>query len=189
MLHRACETGLRWANLKIAVNVSPGQFRDPAFALHVQSVFRKTGMDPSRVTLEMTEGYFIQNPARARAAMTKLRQLGVRIALDDFGSGFSSIGYLRQFGFDRMKIDKSLVRALEEGGRSAEAMQATVALAKALDMPVTAEGVESEDVARQLQISGCDELQGYFFGQPMSADAMDQLYFKSNGGSGRALRG
>ncbi|MDE1157670.1 MAG: EAL domain-containing protein [Neorhizobium sp.] len=188
VLHRACETGLRWEGLKIAVNVSPGQFRDPAFALHVQSVFRKTGMDPARVTLEMTEGYFIQNPARARAAIAKLRHLGVSIALDDFGAGFSSIGYLRQFGFDRMKIDKSLVKALEEGGRSAEAMQATVALAKALDMPVTAEGVENENLARQLQISGCDELQGYFFGQPMSVEEMDRHYFQQPG-SGRTLRG
>lgn len=176
VLHRACETIARWPELKLAVNISPGQFRDPAFALHVGSVFRKTQTDPSRITLEMTEGYFIQSPDRARAALAKLKQLGVKIALDDFGSGFSSVGYLRQFGFDRMKIDKSLVHALEEGDRAIDMLNATVALARSLDIPVTAEGVETEAQALQLRITGCDELQGYLFGKPMSVEEIDGIY-------------
>ncbi|CDZ56494.1 putative bifunctional diguanylate cyclase/phosphodiesterase [Neorhizobium galegae] len=176
VLHRACETLTLWPELKLAVNISPGQFRDPAFAVHVASVFRKTGADPSRITLEMTEGYFIQNPERARAALAKLKQLGVKIALDDFGAGFSSVGYLRQFGFDRMKIDKSLVHALEEGGRAVDLLQATVALARSLEIPVTAEGVETEAQAIQLRLTGCDELQGYMFGKPMSSQEIDIIY-------------
>jgi diguanylate cyclase (GGDEF)-like protein len=176
VLHRACETVRQWPDLKLAVNISPGQFRDPAFAVHVGSVFRKTMTDPGRITLEMTEGYFIQNPERARAALGKLKQLGVKIALDDFGAGFSSVGYLRQFGFDRMKIDKSLVSALDEGGRAADLLQATVALARSLEIPVTAEGVETEEQAMQLRLSGCDELQGYFFGKPMASEEIDTLY-------------
>jgi diguanylate cyclase (GGDEF)-like protein len=176
VLHRACDTLRHWPGLKLAVNVSPGQFRDPAFATHVGSVFRKTNTDPSRITLEMTEGYFIQNPDRARMAITMLRQLGVKIALDDFGAGFSSVGYLRQFGFDRMKIDKSLVNALDEGGRAIDLLQATVALARSLCIPVTAEGVESKDQAIQLRLTGCDELQGYFFGKPMPAEDIDAMY-------------
>ncbi len=176
VLHRACETLALWPELKLAVNISPGQFRDPAFALHVASVFRKTGADPSRITLEMTEGYFIQSPDRARAALAKLKQLGVKIALDDFGAGFSSVGYLRQFGFDRMKIDKSLVHALEEGGRAVDLLQATVALARSLEIPVTAEGVETEAQALQLRLTGCDELQGYLFGKPMSSEKIDAIY-------------
>lgn len=176
VLHRACETLALWPELKLAVNISPGQFRDPAFAVHVASVFRKTGADPSRITLEMTEGYFIQSPERARAALAKLKQLGVKIALDDFGAGFSSVGYLRQFGFDRMKIDKSLVHALEEGGRAVDLLQATVALARSLEIPVTAEGVETEAQAMQLRLTGCDELQGYLFGKPMSSEKIDAIY-------------
>jgi diguanylate cyclase (GGDEF)-like protein len=180
VLHRACETIRQWPELKLAVNISPGQFRDPGFAVHVGSVFRKTAIDPARITLEMTEGYFIQNPERARAAMTKLRQLGVSIALDDFGAGFSSVGYLRQFGFDRMKIDKSLVQALDEGGRAADLLQATVALARSLEIPVTAEGVETQSQALQLRLTGCDELQGYFFGKPMAAEEIGQIYMARN---------
>ncbi|WP_117195743.1 putative bifunctional diguanylate cyclase/phosphodiesterase [Rhizobium terrae] len=175
VLHRACETIASWPELKLAVNISPGQFRDPAFAVHVGSVFSKTKTEPGRVTLEMTEGYFIQNAERARAALAKLKQLGVKIALDDFGAGFSSVGYLRQFGFDRMKIDKSLVHALDEGARAVDLLQATVALARSLDIPVTAEGVETEEQAIALRLSGCDELQGYLFGRPMSAEEIDAI--------------
>ncbi len=176
VLQRACETVQQWPGLKLAVNISPGQFRDPAFATHVEAVFRKTGTDPSGITLEMTEGYFIQNPERARMALTTLRQLGVKIALDDFGAGFSSVGYLRQFGFDRMKIDKSLVNALDEGERAIDLLQATVALARSLDIPVTAEGVETRQQAVQLRLTGCDELQGYFFGKPMPAEEIDAIF-------------
>ena len=176
VLHRACETVAQWPELKLSVNISPGQFRDPAFALHVASVFRKTDTDPSRLTLEMTEGYFIQNPARARAALAKLKHLGVKIALDDFGAGFSSVGYLRQFGFNRMKIDKSMVHALDEGGTAMDTLQATVALARSLNIPVTAEGVETKNQALALRLSGCDQLQGYLFGKPMSAEEIDAIY-------------
>lgn len=176
VLHHACQTISHWPELRLSVNISPGQFRDPAFAVHVGAVFEKTKVDPARVTLEMTEGYFIQNPERARAMLAKLKRLGVKIALDDFGAGFSSVGYLRQFGFGRMKLDKSMVHALDEGGRAVEMLQATVALARALDIPVTAEGVETESQALALRLSGCDELQGYLFGKPMSADEVDAIY-------------
>lgn len=176
VLHRACETVRRWPGLKLAVNISPGQFRDPDFAMHVASVLQKTKTDPAQVMLEMTEGYLIQNPERARASIAKLKRLGVKVALDDFGAGFASVGYLRQFGFDRMKIDKSLVRALEDSDRAGEMLQATVALARALDMPVTAEGVETEAQALQLRLTGCDELQGYFFGRPVAVEEIDALY-------------
>ena len=125
--------------------------------------------------LEMTEGYFIHHPERAQAVIEKLQQIGLSIALDDFGSGFASTGYLRRFGFDRMKIDKSLVVALEEGGRSLEMLTATVALARSLGMPVTAEGIETEDQAVILQICGCDELQGYLFSKPLDAAGIHEL--------------
>ena len=118
----------------------------------------------------MTEGYLIQNPQRARQSIDRLKALGVKIALDDFGSGFSSIGYLRQFGFDRMKIDRSLVIGVNDE-RQREMLQATVALARSLDIPVTAEGIETEEQAISMRLFGCDGLQGYLFGKPVTSDA------------------
>ena len=175
MLRRACTQAMSWPDLKVAVNVSPGQFRNPAFAEHVGAILAEVGMCPSRVTLEVTEGYFIQNPARARGSIDALKALGVEIALDDFGAGFSSVGYLRQFGFDRMKIDRSLIAMLDDGGRARDMLQATVALARALEIPVTAEGIEREEQAMILHLCGCDELQGYYFGKPMGAEAISQM--------------
>jgi diguanylate cyclase (GGDEF)-like protein len=169
VLRRACEAAMGWPGLRVAVNVSPSQFRNPAFADYVRYVLTQTGIEPERVTLEITEGYIIQNPKRIRGAIDRLKSLGVKVALDDFGSGFSSIGYLRQFGFDRIKIDKSLTMGVLEGKSARDMLQATVALARSLDIPVTAEGIETEEQGIAVRLFGCDELQGYFYGKPMSA--------------------
>ncbi|POO54781.1 putative bifunctional diguanylate cyclase/phosphodiesterase [Agrobacterium rosae] len=170
VLRKACHEAVAWPDIKLAVNISPVQFRNPLFAAQVLSILEEHDIAPSRVMLEMTEGYFIHHPERAGAAIEKLKQIGVSIALDDFGSGFASIGYLRRFGFNRMKIDKSLVVALDEGGRSLEMLTATVALARSLGIPVTAEGIETEDQAAILHLCGCDELQGYLFSRPIPAE-------------------
>ncbi|WP_165217654.1 putative bifunctional diguanylate cyclase/phosphodiesterase [Affinirhizobium pseudoryzae] len=175
VLKTACTTLKDWPGLALSVNVSPGQFRDPAFVSRVGKVLEETKIDPSRLTLELTETYFIQNPQRARKTLDLLRQTGVKIALDDFGSGFSSVGYLRQFGFDRIKLDKSLVDSVGENARAVEMLRATVALARSLDMPVTAEGVESEAQAIALRQAGCDLLQGFLFGKPMGAEDIAHL--------------
>lgn len=175
VLRTACTTLKDWPGLALSVNVSPGQFRDPAFVSRVGKVLEETGIDPSRLTLELTETYFIQNPQRARKTLDLLRATGVKIALDDFGSGFSSVGYLRQFGFDRIKLDKSLVDSVGENARAVEMLRATVALARSLDMPVTAEGVESEAQATALRLAGCDLLQGFLFGKPMVAEDIAHL--------------
>ncbi len=167
VLRKACEAARHWPDLRVAVNVSPGQFRNPAFADYVRSVLSSTEIEAERVTLEITEGYIIQNPERTRQSIERLKRLGVKVALDDFGSGFSSIGYLRQFGFDRIKIDRSLTMNVLEDNRAREMVKATVALARSLDIPVTAEGIESEAQGRALEDFGCDELQGYFYGKPM----------------------
>lgn len=178
VLHKALEQLKTWPSLKLSVNVSPGQFRDPDFVDHVAAVFEETGIEPGRVVLEMTETYFIQSPERARHALERLRKFGLRIALDDFGAGFSSVGYLRQFGFDRMKIDRSLVQALDRGHRAVEMLQATVSLARSLGIPVTAEGVETEQQAVILRLAGCDQLQGYLFGRPQSAADIDAFMMR-----------
>ena len=175
VLRKACETAKQWPGLAISVNVSPGQFRNPAFTDYVRYVLKQTEIEAGRVTLEITEGYMIQNPQRTRQSIERLKGLGVKVALDDFGSGFSSIGYLRQFGFDRIKIDRSLVMDVDQGKRQREMLQATVALARSLDIPVTAEGIETEAQAVAMRLFGCDCLQGYLFGKPMAADHITAL--------------
>ncbi|MBO9197324.1 EAL domain-containing protein [Rhizobium sp. 16-449-1b] len=170
VLRKACETAKQWPELRIAVNVSPGQFRNPAFTDYVRYVLRQTEIEAKRVTLEVTEGYMIQNPKRTRQAIEQLKTLGVKIALDDFGSGFSSIGYLRQFGFDRIKIDRSLIMDIEHSESQREMLKATVALASSLDIPVTAEGIETPEQADIASQFGCDTLQGFFFSRPVSAE-------------------
>ncbi|MBX5221195.1 MULTISPECIES: bifunctional diguanylate cyclase/phosphodiesterase [unclassified Rhizobium] len=175
VLRKACETAKQWPELNVSVNVSPGQFRNPAFTDYVRYVLKQTEIEASRITLEITEGYMIQNPQRTRQSIERLKGLGVKVALDDFGSGFSSIGYLRQFGFDRIKIDRSLVMGVNEDKRQREMLQATVALARSLDIPVTAEGIETEGQAVAMRLFGCDCLQGYLFGKPAAAERITEM--------------
>jgi diguanylate cyclase (GGDEF)-like protein len=175
VLRRACDAARNWPGIGISVNVSPAQFRNPYFPEQALSIIATAGIAPSQVTLEITEGYFIQNPGRAKQVMDRLRAGGVKIALDDFGAGFSSIGYLIRFGFDRMKIDRSLTEAADQSTKGGAMLQATVALAASFDIPVTAEGVETATQASFLHMCGCDHLQGYHFGKPMTEKAMSEL--------------
>lgn len=175
VLRSACFALRQWPDITLSVNVSPGQFRDPAFVGRVGDILQEADIDASRLTLEMTETYFIQNPARARQTLDMLRDMGIKVALDDFGAGFSSVGYLRQFGFDRIKIDRALVEGVADSQRDAELLHATVALARSLDMPVTAEGVETQAQAEALKIAGCQLLQGYLFGKPSGQEQITQM--------------
>lgn len=182
ILRRTCEQAKYWPGIDVAVNVSPAQFGHPGFISEVITILSETGINPGRVIFEVTEGYFIRDPERARDMIAQLKEIGIRVALDDFGSGFSSVGYLRQFSFDRIKIDRSLVEraALETGGR--ELLQATVALARSLDLPVTAEGIECEEQALVVRLCGCDELQGYYIGRPGPAEAISAFIENSRTG-------
>jgi len=167
VMREALRVTRTWPQIGISINISPAQFRNPFFIPNVTRLLDESGIRPASVTLEVTEGYFIHNPAHARGTIEALNALGVRIALDDFGAGFSSIGYLRQFGFDRLKLDRSMINALEDIPRGREMLQATLALAAALEIPVTAEGIETEEQALFLRLCGCDQLQGYFFFRPV----------------------
>ncbi|MFL5018707.1 MAG: EAL domain-containing protein [Rhizobium sp.] len=187
VLRKACETAKQWPNLNVSVNVSPGQFRNPAFTDYVRYVLKQTEIEAGRITLEITEGYMIQNPQRTRQSIERLKGLGVKVALDDFGSGFSSIGYLRQFGFDRIKIDRSLVMGVNDK-RQREMLQATVALARSLDIPVTAEGIETEEQAIAMRLFGCDCLQGYWFGKPMTSDLITEMLNEQSAAQPEARR-
>lgn len=169
MLRTSIEHAKNWPDLALSVNVSPIQLCNPEFAAEVISVLQELDFNPNRLTLEITEGVLMTNPDQARRSIDQLKRVGIKFALDDFGCGYASIGALRQFGFDRMKIDRSLVWALDEGANGADVLRATISLATALRIPVTAEGIETTRQAAILRDAGCDQLQGYLMGRPMSA--------------------
>ncbi|MDO9415262.1 putative bifunctional diguanylate cyclase/phosphodiesterase [Pararhizobium sp.] len=175
VMREALQAARQWPQLPLSLNVSPAQFRNPYFLMRAAAMIEDSGIDPARITMEITEGYVIQNPARARDTIDALKRLGIKIALDDFGAGFSSIGYLRQFGFDRMKIDRSMITALDAFPKAGDMLQATIALASAFEIPVTAEGIETTRQANLLRLYGCDQLQGYLFSRPVPAEQITQL--------------
>jgi diguanylate cyclase (GGDEF)-like protein len=175
VLRRACEDAKRWPNLKVAVNVSPIQFRHKDFVASVTRVVERSGIDPTRLEIELTEGVVVDDADAAEVAMMELRALGVRLALDDFGTGYSSLIYLRRFAFDKIKIDRSFLESMEPTGESAILVHSVVHLGRALGLTVTAEGVETKEQHRFLQAVGCHELQGYLFSKPVPPDDIDRM--------------
>lgn len=172
VLARACHDLLAHNDLKLSVNISPAQFRDPEFENKVSSVLKSSGFPPSRLQLEVTETYVLEKPERARAAIANLKALGTAVALDDFGTGYSSIGYLRRFNFDTIKIDKSLAGLVDDDDQAAALVGGTIRIASALGMTVIAEGVETERQMKLLRLAGCDQLQGFYFSEPMPLSSL-----------------
>lgn len=173
LLRLAIDEARRWPAIGLSVNLSPLQLCLPDFAGMVAALLETKGFDPHRLTFEVTETVFIANAEQARQTIAALRAIGVRFALDDFGCGYASIGALRRFGFDRIKLDRSLVAALDAEASGAEVLDATIQLAGALHLPVTAEGIETPAQADSLRLAGCEQLQGYFLGRPVSASEID----------------
>nr|WP_271606013.1 bifunctional diguanylate cyclase/phosphodiesterase [Bradyrhizobium sp. CCBAU 11434] len=169
VLMEACREAASWTEpLRIAVNVSAAQFRRENLDAHVRKALRESGLAPSRVELEITEGVLIEDIARAKNTMQSLKALGVQIALDDFGTGYSSLSYLEAFPLDRIKIDRSFVMALGQSDRSLAIVRAVIGLAHGLGLPVLAEGIETDAQMSLLLKEGCDEMQGYLIGRPRS---------------------
>ena len=175
VLRRACQDLLPLSDLKLSVNISPAQFRDPEFENKVAGVITGSGFPAHRLQLEVTETYVLENPDRARAAIVNLKGLGTAVALDDFGTGYSSIGYLRRFNFDTIKIDKSLAGLIDTDEQAAALVGGTIRIASALGMAVTAEGIENEKQMKLLRLAGCDQLQGYWFSEPMPIEDLRSL--------------
>lgn len=175
VLRRACEDLEPFADLKLSVNISPAQFRDPEFEEKVASVLAITRFPATRLQLEVTENYVLENPERARAAINNLKTLGIAVALDDFGTGYSSIGYLRRFNFDTIKIDKSLAGLVDNDDQASALVGGTIRIASALGMTVVAEGVENEKQMKLLRLAGCDQLQGFWYSQPLPIEALMAL--------------
>ncbi len=174
VLRRACLDARRWPSLRIAVNVSPVQFRQRGFVEQVAAILAATGIDPARLDLELTEGVLIQDAEQAEDVIMNLRALGIRMGLDDFGSGYSSMIYLRRFAFDKVKIDRAFLQSLETSGEGAIILEYIISLGHALGLSVTAEGVEHSEQVEFLKTLGCDELQGYFYSPPLSAREIDE---------------
>jgi diguanylate cyclase (GGDEF)-like protein len=170
VLQEACRRAHEWPeNIRVAVNVSPMQFRNPALNRVILQALANGGVAAQRLELEITESIFLDNSCDTAKMLHRLRKLGVRISLDDFGTGYSSLSYLRTFPFDKIKIDKSFVDDIGRESSAAAIVQAIVDLANALGMETTAEGVEHEDQFQQLRAQGCSSIQGYLLGRPVNA--------------------
>jgi len=172
VLRTACLEAAHWPeNVRIAVNISPIQFANPALPGIVMSALAAAQLPAHRLELEITEGVFLNDDAATDAMFARLKAIGVRFALDDFGTGYSSLGYLRKAPFNKIKIDQSFVRgAAVPGNRNAAIIRAIVALADSLDMETTAEGAETADEIALIRSLGCSHIQGFIFGKPMVPD-------------------
>ena len=164
--------GLR---LTVAVNRSPLQFNEPRPPELVMDVLAQTGLPPSRLELEITEGALMENTEAMLASLQALHANGVCIALDDFGTGYSSLAYLTRMPISNIKVDRCFFNGLLEGGESEAIVRAVLAMAHSLGMRVTAEGVETIGQARALKAMACDCLQGYYFSRPVDAAAISRL--------------
>jgi diguanylate cyclase (GGDEF)-like protein/PAS domain S-box-containing protein len=166
VLRRACAAAAKWPeHIKVAVNLSPLQFRTGSLLATVQEALALSGLAPKRLELEITETLLLEKSDHVLATLHALRALGVRISMDDFGTGYSSLSYLRSFPFDKIKIDRSFVRELDANADSQAIVRAIVSLGASLGITITAEGVESESDLARLKAEGCNEGQGYLFSQ------------------------
>ena len=175
-LREACREAVSWPRpLTIAVNVSPIQFHHGDLPSLVHTILLETGLAPARLELEITEGVLINDFSRALSILRRLKALGVQIALDDFGKGYSSLSYLHSFPFDKIKIDRTFISDLEQNHHSTAIVRAVIGLGHSLEIPILAEGVETESQRAFLVREGCDEIQGFLAGRPFPIDRYAEL--------------
>ena len=159
-------------HLKLAVNVSPVQFRDPTLAEQILKLLSATGFPANRLEIEITEGSLLEDREQVLTIIESLKNVGVRISLDDFGTGYASLAQVNSLPLDRIKIDKSFITTIVRSQRTAEIVNTIASLGHTLDVPISAEGVESEQIRAALERFGCSEAQGWLFGRAVSADAV-----------------
>jgi diguanylate cyclase (GGDEF)-like protein len=171
LIRQALEDAKEWdPDLTLSVNISPVQLRDPWFAQKLLHLLVESGFPPARLEVEITESCLHENIAPVRSIVSSLKNQGIRISLDDFGTGYSSLSQLNSLPFDRLKIDRSFVSELSGSGEGKSLVEAIISLGKGLSLPVTAEGIENDDVLGQLKTMGQMKGQGYLYGQPEDAD-------------------
>ncbi len=178
VMHKACEEARNWPDhVKVNVNVSPEQLLEPGFHEEVVEALAATGLRPERLEIEVTESIFLRDATIARTALEQVMALGCSVALDDFGTGYSSLGYLRKLRFSTIKVDRTFVQGAAQGAAESLAIiNAVVAMCKSLDMSTTAEGVETAHEAELIRNLGCDKIQGFYFGRPMTAEDALKLF-------------
>lgn len=178
--HEACSQHQAWSSdgldITIAINVSPLQFRQQAFAEKLRAIIADTGMDPTRLEVEVTESAVMDSVDDAVEILNKIKSLGVKVALDDFGTGYSSLSSLTSLPLDKLKVDQSFVRRIESDQASRAVTQAIIALGRSLHLHTVGEGIESEDTLNYLQEHGCNQAQGFWFGEPMPAQEFMRWY-------------
>jgi diguanylate cyclase (GGDEF)-like protein/PAS domain S-box-containing protein len=189
ILREACREAASWSTpLQVAVNLSPAQFMHGDLVSLVHSILLETGLAPDRLELEITEGVLIEDFDRGLALLRRLKALGVRISMDDFGSGYSSLSYLQAFPFDKIKIDRAFVMNLGRNPQSAAIIRAVIGLGHGLEMEIVAEGVETQEQLDFLAGVGCDVVQGYFIGKPLPIGQYAGLVGRSGGGATEPAR-
>jgi EAL domain-containing protein (putative c-di-GMP-specific phosphodiesterase class I) len=190
ILREACREAASWSKrLAIAVNLSPVQFRHGDLASTVHSILLETGLSPDRLQLEITEGVLIDDFSRAISILRRLKSLGVKIAMDDFGTGYSSLSYLQKFPFDKIKIDRSFVSNVQSNPQSATIIRAVIGLGRGLNLPIVAEGVETQGELDFLTEEACDEIQGYLVGRPAPIDLYADLVGRRHRSNVSAIAG
>jgi diguanylate cyclase (GGDEF)-like protein/PAS domain S-box-containing protein len=188
VLREACREAASWSRpLQIAVNLSPIQFRHGDLAGLVHSVLLETGLAPTRLELEITEGVLVEDFSRSLSILRRSKTLGVRIAMDDFGTGYSSMSYLQSFPFDKIKIDQSFISNVKSNPQSAAIVRAVIGLAHGLNLPVLAEGVETKQQLDFLATESCDEVQGYLLGRPHPIAEYSDLIGHDGAAAGKRL--
>jgi EAL domain-containing protein (putative c-di-GMP-specific phosphodiesterase class I) len=180
VLEQACAQARRWQRaglprFRMSVNLSPVQFRDPDLARLVRGALERGGLAPGYLELEITERTLMEDTETTLAILRDLKRLGVKISIDDFGVGHSSLGYLRRFAFDEIKLDRSFVAALEHDPSAAAIVRATLGLGHSLGLGAVAEGVESPGQLALLDAEGCRLAQGYYFSPPVSVPEIDAM--------------
>jgi len=190
VLNTACAEAATWPHhIKVAVNVSPLQFKSRTLALKVAAALAASGLSPNRLELEITEAVLIRDDEVTLATLHQLKKLGVRIALDDFGTGYSSLSYLHRFPFDKIKIDRSFIKDVAESGGSSSIVQAVLNIAAARSMTTTAEGVETRQQLEMLRRLDCTEMQGFLFSPAVPASEIMRLSFPQSDKSDAKRRG
>jgi len=184
VMETACRQGYLWQqkghDIRLSINLSPSQFQLGDLAATVGSILRNTGFSPSLLELEVTESILLEDDERALEIFRRIQDLGVRIAFDDFGTGYAGLTYLKKFPLDRLKIDKSFVCKLTANSDDMAIVGATISLGKQLGLSVVAEGIEDRATANLLRSRGCDEGQGFYFGRPMPAVEFEQRFLSKD---------
>ncbi len=182
ILKKALDAAMQWQGLKLSVNVSPLQLNNKNLTPEIIALAGTCKFEMQNLILEITESSLIKNPARAHSFVSELRAHGAKIALDDFGAGYASVGYLREFQFDKIKLDKTLTQSILTNIATQKIVQGTVLIAKGLSAHVVAEGVETEEEAQIMHITGCDYFQGYYFHKPKTSVEITELLQAQNAG-------